>query len=53
LICFAFSCSSKKDSNTQGATFPKDFLWGAATAAYQVEGAYQEDGKGPSVWDTY
>lgn len=31
--------------------FPKDFLWGAASAAYQVEGAYNEDGKGPSVWD--
>ncbi len=28
------------------AAFPKDFLWGAATAAYQVEGAYNEDGKG-------
>ncbi|WP_225046596.1 glycoside hydrolase family 1 protein [Lacticaseibacillus kribbianus] len=33
--------------------FPKDFLWGAASAAYQVEGAYATDGKGPSIWDTY
>ncbi|WP_428937033.1 GH1 family beta-glucosidase [Fontivita pretiosa] len=33
--------------------FPKDFLWGAATAAYQVEGAANEDGRGPSVWDTF
>jgi beta-glucosidase len=33
--------------------FPKDFLWGAATAAYQVEGAANEDGRSPSVWDTY
>jgi beta-glucosidase len=33
--------------------FPQDFLWGAATAAYQVEGAPNEDGRGPSVWDTF
>ena len=31
--------------------FPKDFLWGAATASYQVEGAWNEDGKTPSIWD--
>ena len=31
--------------------FCKDFMWGAASAAYQVEGAWQEDGKGLSVWD--
>lgn len=31
--------------------FGKDFVWGCATAAYQIEGAFAEDGKGPSVWD--
>lgn len=32
-------------------SFPKNFLWGAASAAYQVEGAYNEDGKGMGIWD--
>ncbi len=32
--------------------FPSDFKWGAATASYQIEGAWNEDGKTPSVWDT-
>jgi beta-glucosidase len=34
-------------------TFPSDFVWGAATAAYQVEGAARADGRGQSVWDTF
>jgi beta-glucosidase len=33
--------------------FPKGFLWGSATASYQVEGAAREDGRGPSIWDTF
>ena len=34
-------------------TFPPDFLWGAATAAYQIEGAAGTDGRTPSIWDTF
>ena len=35
------------------SSFPDSFLWACATASYQVEGPAAEDGRGPSVWDTF
>lgn len=38
---------------SDASSFPSDFRWGAATAAYQIEGAASEGGRGPSIWDTF
>lgn len=56
----ATSSASLQNAQAQGADaarndrpFPAGFLWGSATASYQVEGAVKEDGRGMSIWDTF
>lgn len=45
--------SETHSGTTASSGFPADFIWGAATASYQIEGAVNEDGRKPSIWDTF
>lgn len=49
----ATAAAAGTQGNTTKRAFPKGFVWGTATAAYQVEGAVKADGRGESIWDVY
>ncbi|KAF8657496.1 hypothetical protein HU200_060058 [Digitaria exilis] len=53
LLPFSFLVCATKPEKISRSQFPKNFLFGTASSAYQYEGAVTEGGRGPSIWDTY
>ena len=53
LLTNVIAVSSSHDTSFSRTSFPRGFIFGTASASYQYEGAAKEDGRGPSIWDTY
>ena len=51
-VCSSYMYVSEATELYRGV-FPKDFIWGCASSAHQIEGAWNTDGKGVNIWDTF